>query len=244
MTDLQSRTAIVDGREIAFPVVVRDASIATVTVLGSARGAREALDGTGLEPVTPLPGRALWTVAAIDYRDNDLGTYHEIAIAVVVRRKGRSRLGSAVDLARARLHTHITHLPVDQRFTYLAGRELWGFPKTIDQLDFDRVGDRLQATWARDDQMILRLSTSASGRRRVPTTSLQTYTVMDGRTHVTDFTMGGCDGSFGSGLGVELELGDHPVADELRRAGLPGRPMSAIWVGRAEGSFGSPHAVD
>lgn len=244
MTDPQSRTAIIDGREVTFPVEVRDASIATVTVLGSARGAREALAGTGLEPVTPLPGRALWTVAAIDYRDNDLGEYHEIAIAVVVRKKGRSRLGSAADLARARLHTHITHLPVDQRFTYLAGRQLWGFPKTVDQLDFDRVGDQLQVMWSRDDQLILRLSTPASGRHRVPTTSLQTYTVIDGRTHVTDFTMSGQDGSFGSGLGVDLELGDHPVADELRRAGLPGRPMSAIWVGRATGSFGKPEPVD
>lgn len=243
MTETQ-QTTTVDGQEVTFPVVVRDASIATVTVLGSARGAREALAGTGLQPVTPLPGRALWTVAAIDYRDNDLGEYHEIAIAVVVRKKGRSRLGSAADLARARLHTHITHLPVDQRFTYLAGRQLWGFPKTIDQLDFDLVDDKLHATWARDDQVVLRLSTPASGGHRVPSTSLQTYTVMDGQTHVTDFTMGGGEGSFGSGFGVDLELGDHPVADELRQAGLPGRPMSAIWIGRANGSFGRPEPVD
>lgn len=243
MTQSQ-QTTTVDGQEVGFPVVVRDASIATVTVLGSARGAREALSGTDLEPVTPLPGRALWTVSAIDYRDNDLGDYHEIAIAVVVRKKGRSRLGSAADLARARLHTHITHLPVDQRFTYLAGRELWGFPKTIDQLHFDLVDGRLHATWARDGETILRLSAPASGRHRIPTTNLQTYTVMDGKTHVTDFTMGGREGSFGSGLGVDLELGEHPVADELRRAGLPGRPMSAIWIGRATGSFGRPDPVD
>lgn len=244
MTDAKTTSAVVDGRELTFPINVRDASIATVTVLGSARGARQVLQGTGLEPVTPLPGRALWTVSAIDYRDNDLGDYHELAVAVVVRKKGRSRLGSAVDLARARLHTHITHLPVDQRFTYLAGRELWGFPKTVDELAFDVVDDRLHATWVRDDQMILRLSAPAAGRHRIPATSLQTYTVMDGQTHVTDFTMGGTGGRFRSGLGVQIELGDHPVADELRQAGLPGRPISSIWIGRAEGSFGAPERVD
>jgi len=237
-------TATVDGVDLTFPVVVRDASIATVTVLGSARGARQALAGTGLEAVSPLPGRALWTVSAIDYRDNDLGDYLEIAIAVVVRRKGRSRFGSAVDLARARLHTHITHLPVNQRFTCLAGQQLWGFPKTMDQLSFDRVDVRLQATWSRDDQLIMRLVTPAVGRRPIPSTSLQTYTVMDDRTHVTEFTMGGSEGRFGSGVSVEIELGDHPVADELRRAGLPGRPMSAIWIGEASGSFGPPEPVD
>lgn len=241
---MSTQAHVVDGQEVTFPVEVRDASIATVTVMGSADGARRALAGTGLEPVTPLPGRALWTVAAIDYRDNDLGQYHELAIAVVVRRKGRSRLGSAADLARARLHTHITHLPVDQRFTYLAGRQLWGFPKTIDQLDFDLVGEQLRATWSRDGELILRLTAPASGRHRMPTTRLQTYTVIDGAPHVTDFTMRGRDGAFGSGMGVRIELGGHAVAEELRQAGLPGRPLSAIWIGRAEGSFGAPRPAD
>ena len=51
-------------------------------------------------------GQALFSIAMIDYRDNDLGDYNEVSLAFFVRRKGESPalgvpfLGSVVDFFR------------------------------------------------------------------------------------------------------------------------------------------------
>jgi len=69
---------ICDGREVRMPVVVRDAASGAATYLVSAAAARRLLPGPELDVVELLPGRAVLTLACIDYRDNDLGDYNEV----------------------------------------------------------------------------------------------------------------------------------------------------------------------
>ena len=65
---------IVQGRTVTMPVEVRDASSGAVTYLVSAAVARRLLPDDRLEIVEVLPGTALFSLAVIDYRDNDLGS--------------------------------------------------------------------------------------------------------------------------------------------------------------------------
>jgi hypothetical protein len=37
---------------------------------------------------------------------------------------------------------------------------------------------------------------------------------------------------------VRLVLGDHPLAEELRKLGLPKDPILSNWMGHMRGSFG------
>jgi hypothetical protein len=73
------------GPEVTMPVEVRDASSAAATYLVDAAVARTLLPTPQLDVVELLPGRALFSIAAIDYRDNDLGDYNEISLAFFVR---------------------------------------------------------------------------------------------------------------------------------------------------------------
>jgi hypothetical protein len=70
-----------------MPVVVRDATSAASTYLVDARTARTLLPGPELDVVELFPGRALLSVACIDYRDNDLGDYNEVSLAFFVRER-------------------------------------------------------------------------------------------------------------------------------------------------------------
>jgi len=92
-----------------MPVVVRDATSAAATYLVDAAAARRLLPGPELDVVELLPGRALFSIACIQYRDNDLGDYNEVSLAFFVRRRDEPRgvpwLGAAVDLMRSRLAT-------------------------------------------------------------------------------------------------------------------------------------------
>src|SRR5204862_5373757 len=162
-----------------MPVVVRDAASGAATYLVSAAAARRLLPGPELDVVELLPGRGVLTIACIDYRDNDLGDYNEVSLSLFVRRRderaGIPWLGAAVDLARNRLATWIWKLPVDQRFTCEAGRGIWGFPKTIERIDFRDGEGRRECRLVMDGRHVLTFSVVRGGRRTLPDAAMVTY---------------------------------------------------------------------
>jgi hypothetical protein len=208
--------------------------------LVSARAAQALLPGPELEIAEVMPGRGLLSISCIDYRDNDLGDYNEVSIAFFVRERGASRglpyAGTAIDMMRGRLPTHIIHLPVNQSFTCEAGRTIWGFPKTVDEIDFDTSGDRALCTWNKDGHNVLRVSLPIGGKRSFPEQTLCTYSYIDGELRKTEFTSSAED--LGIRLrGADIELGAHPIADELRSLGLPKPALMSMWMGKMKARF-------
>jgi len=204
------------------------------------RAAQALLPGPELEIAEVLPGRGLLSIACIDYRDNDLGDYDEVSIAFFVRergeRKGLPHLRAMADMMRGQLPTHILHLPVNQAFTCEAGRTIWGFPKTVDEIEFDWSGDRALCVWNRAGQNILKLDLPVGGHRELSEQALSTYSYIDGVLHRTRFVSSARN--FGVRLGgARIALGAHPIADALRSLGLPKPALMTMWMGKMQGRF-------
>ena len=237
---------IFDDREVRMPVVVRDAASGAATYLVSAAAARRLLPGPELDVVELLPGRAVLTIACIDYRDNDLGDYNEVSLSLFVRRRderaGVPWLGAVLDLVRNRLATWIWKLPVDQRFTCEAGRGIWGFPKTVEDIGFEDRDGRRSCRLVMDGRHVLTIGFHRAGARRLPDGEMVTYTWIDGALHATRFTSGagGVGIRFG---GAELVLGEHALAGELRALGLPRRALMSVWMEHMHGRFEAPERV-
>lgn len=233
-------TYVIQGREVPLPVIVRDASSGAATYAVPAAAARRLIPGTVIEPVEVWPGTALCSIAAIQYRDNDLGDYNEVSIAFFVRERGAPRgipyAGAVVDFFRGRVATYIRHLPVDQAFTCEAGRTIWGFPKTIERIDFALDGATARCTLEMNGQHVLSLALPRGGTRRLAEAPMVTYSFIDGMAHRTAFASGGDGVGFRLG-GAELTLGTHPIADELRSLGLPKRALMTMWMERMRGRF-------
>ncbi len=234
---------VFEGREVTMPVAVRDAASAAATYLVPTAAARRLLPGPELDVVELLPGRALFSIAAIDYRDNDLGDYNEVSLALFVRprggRGGVPYLSTALDFARNRVATFIWKLPVDQRFTCLAGRGVWGFPKSVEEIAFEDAGGRRSCRLAMDGRHVLTFSVARGGGRTLPDNTMTTYTYLDGRLHRTTFV----SGATGVGIhlgGAGLALGDHPLADQLRSLGLPRGALMSVWMEHSHGRFEAP----
>ena len=237
---------VIEGRTVTMPVVVRHATSAAATFLVNAAAARRLMPDPALDVVELLPGRALFSIACIQYRDNDLGNYNEVSLAFFVRRRDEPRgvpwLGAAVALMRSRLATWIWKLPVDQAFTCAAGRGIWGFPKTIEEITFTESEGRSSCRLVMGGRHVLTMAMAHGGERTLPDASMITYTVIEGRLHRTPFS----SGASGVGIhlgGVELALGDHPIANELRALGLPRRAMLGVWLGKMHGRFETPEPV-
>ncbi|MCG8588292.1 MAG: acetoacetate decarboxylase family protein, partial [Proteobacteria bacterium] len=187
------------------------------------------------------------SLAAIDYRDNDLGDYNEVSIAFFVRPRGDRPaipyLGNLLDLFRGRLGTFIYRLPVNQSFTRDAGEGIWGFPKTVEQIDMEKTATSCTCRLVMDGQHVLTVTLPRGGERTMSGSSLCTYTLIDGAPHRTRFTQGGTGTGFGRGSGVALELGGHPLAEELRSLGLPKRPFMTVWTEHMHGRFDAPEKL-
>jgi hypothetical protein len=226
------------GREVVLPVVVRDAATMSASFLVSAAAAREVMGEPRLALAEPLPGRAVCVLAAVEYRDNDLGRYNEVAVAFLVRHGG-SRLplvGTAVDALRGRLGAYIHWLPVTTDFSCAAGRDVWGFPKTVAEIEFADADCRRTCRLSADGAHVLTLTVARGGRRPMPETRLAAWATRDGILRRTPFV------SAGEGLGVRLggaalELGSHPRAEELRRLGLPRRAVMTTSVEHLRARF-------
>src|SRR4051794_18262241 len=223
----------VQGRTVAMPVEVRDATTATV-IYDVDLDAASALAPAGFQIIESSPGKAQLAIALVDYRDNDLGTYHEIGTIFFVRPVGGGPDG-----------TFITHLPVDAEFTCAAGNEIWGFPKSVERIDVTDTETSSRWALTMDSELVLDLTVPrGSGADEMPMMPMTSYTLLLGRPHATTFTQGGAGFSmtFG-GEGVELTLGGHPIAKELESLGLPREPALSTWLQRMRGSFEEPRPL-
>ncbi len=235
----------IQGRTIDLPVEVRDASSGAALFLVPASAAARLIP-SAFEIAEVLPGRGICSLAMVDYKDNDLGDYNEIAIGFMVVVKGARPfvpyLGTMIDLLRGRLASHIIHMPVDQSFTRDAGCMIWGYPKTLQEIEIEILGDQARARLEVDGEHALTLSLPRGGHRSVPDGQITTLSLIEGIPHrtVARQRIEGMGIRFG---GAEVELGVGRLADDLRSLGLPKRAMMSIWMEHMQASFGPPEKL-
>jgi hypothetical protein len=220
------------GTPITMPVQVADASAGTVIFDVSLDAAR-ALAPEGFEVIETEPGRAQFALALVDYRVNDLGSYHEVGTILFVRPSGGGEDGN-----------FITHLPVDQEFTCVAGNAIWGFPKSVEQIDVTQTDTSSRWVLTMGGELVLDVTVPRGGTDEMPPLPMTSYTLLDGRPHATKFTQGGSGSGMGFGEGVSLTLGTHPIAKELASLGLPdARVVITTWTEKMQATFEEPVAV-
>jgi hypothetical protein len=213
-----------------MPCVVRDASAGTAIFEVDA-GAARALVPDAFTIVETSPGRCQLVIAVIDYRDNDLGDYDEVGITFFV----------IPESAGGEAGTYIARLPVNQAFTCEAGRMIWGFPKSVEDIVIDRTDTAATCTLRMDGELVLRLAIPRGGSDEMPRMPMVTYSLIDGTPHRTAFMQGGSGSQVVlGGDGVTLELGNHPVAKELSALGLPAEAQLSTWTEHMQGTFEAP----
>lgn len=235
----------IQGQTVGFPVEVRDATSGAATFLVPSPVANRLIPDP-FEIAEVLPGRGICSLAMVDYKDNDLGDYNEIAIGFMVVPKGSRPsipyLGTMLDLIKGRLASHITHMPVDQSFTRDAGSMIWGYPKTVQQIDIEYLGSHARARLVYDGEHALTLTLLRGGKHSVANGSITTLSVIEGVPYrtIASQRIEGMGFHFGS---ARVELGTGRIADELRSLGLPKRALMCVWMEHMEARFGPPEKL-
>jgi hypothetical protein len=238
-------TYTIKRRKVRMPVDVRNATASVAYYLVSAEAAQALVEPSGLRVARTLPGRTLCTIGVMDYRDNDLGQYHEVAITFFVHEPGARAVpvvGGPLAMARGRLAAYIHQLPVDAEFSMAAGCGIWGFPKFMSTIEITREQGVETSRLSVDGVHVLTQSMRLGGTRSFAEREQISFALRDGRLYRTPSTMSGEGVGFRFG-GARIELGEHPIAGELRSLGLPKKPVFSTAIGRMRGSFGAPEVL-
>jgi hypothetical protein len=220
MTDTSTTWGEIQGHPITFPMEVEELRAATVLFSVPAPAAAALLPGDAFEVVEIAPGTAQLVIAACDYVRNPWGDYDELNLGFLAR-----PAGAPVEV----VGSFVYRMPVNQAFTCEAGNRVMGFPKTVEDLTVAYTDTRVTFRLGMGGHHVLTLSLPRAAPlgppERVAATS---YSYLDGVPYGTDLSM-----DMGTGLvdpaDVVLEIGDGPVADELRSLGLPRTPDVALW---------------
>jgi hypothetical protein len=245
---VDSGNYLIDGKPIAFPVVVADAAMLMNAFLVDAAVAQDILRGSGFRVLEMFPGKAVLQLLCVDYRTNDLGDYNEGAIIFPVLTPGETTpfpfFGALARMATGRVGNFVYRMPVDQAFTTHAGRFIWGFPKWVARIDIEFASKRASGTFYDDGELVYGIAAKTGGTARVKEQRIASLAIRDGRAWKTYGTNTGTGATFS--LGGEMPvIGDaHPLAQELRALGLPKKPLFTVSMTHTALTFSPPESVE
>jgi acetoacetate decarboxylase len=238
---------LIDGVEINMPVKVRRASNAFATFLVNAKAAQEWIASSGLEVIEILPGKAIMQLVGVDYKDNDLGDYNEAGVSFYVREPGTAKglpvIGALRAFMKGEATSYIHLLPVDQSFTMHAGRFIWGYPKWVAEIDIDENDKYYETRFSDNGQHVFTFRTKTGGKRSLNNQKQPSFGYRGGKLYKTVGIANGEGAEFSLG-GEAPVLGDHPIADQLRKLGLPKKPVFSGSVAELVMDFEPPAIYD
>ncbi|MEA2671432.1 MAG: hypothetical protein QOG45_1652 [Chloroflexota bacterium] len=224
-----TETVEVGGGSVQLPIHYRRADILTA-FFTAGRDAVERLLPDGLHPVNMGRDRTQLAISGANYLDSTLGPYGEVAITVPCThgRRAPAIVSAALQTLFPGFGYFVIHLPVTTPLADELGRSVWGYPKFLADIDFDRTPGHQRVRLAEGGAEILSLSVPQRGLPvrddrpwvfyatrdtdllRVTTPCRSIYQVLPG------------------GPGVRLQLGDHRIAAQLRRLRLSTRPLFSL----------------
>ncbi|MFN8052444.1 MAG: acetoacetate decarboxylase family protein [Acidimicrobiales bacterium] len=232
---------VVDGQRVTMPVEVRAARQAAATFLVRHSAAQQVIEHTGLRATRQPGGKAIASLALVDYTDNDLGSYKELALAFVV-----DDTEPPTGEKPKPVSTLIHRLPVTEHFTCAAGRGIWGFPKWIADLSVDFDDRGATCVLREGDTDVVRI-TMRRGRIPLPRRPMPMNAFSCDEAGVVRRTAWGTNGTGRQTVrpgGTTVEIGyGHPLADELRTLGLPKRALMTLFDDHMSATFGRPEVV-
>ncbi len=239
----ESKTRLSTGHEVSVPLSTR-ASVSGVTLSASADAVGSLLP-PALTPVRLTPRRAAVTIMSVDYSRigrGEIDPYNEVAIMIPAVPEAAGRQLPLLSALSGGVGGYVWQLPVTTEPACALGREIWGYPKSLAEIEIVEDDGVTRTRLTVDGQRVLSLAVEQPPTRDREL-SLSSYTLRNGDLHRTPNTFAGELGLRPLSRRVDWSLGDHEWADSLRSVALGTRPL-ARFGGDCEFTIGSPTPVN
>jgi hypothetical protein len=177
------------------------------------------------------PGVGAVTLASIEYHYvGGLDPYDEFAVIVPAVADARTDLPGAQllgGLLDGSIGGYVSYLPVTTEASVALGREIWGYPKEVADIEIEDRGASRRTTVSIDGERVVSLAV-----RKVETsereTTMRSYTELDGRLLGNRVDLGGEFALKPLRQRASFSLGPHERADELGKLGLREWPLATL----------------
>jgi hypothetical protein len=211
-----------DNRTLSVPLFYYDAMAIGAALLTPLDKIQRLLPTPRMQPVRLTPRHGLTTITAHACRYCDNGPYNEVAIGFPVTLSEGAPSFTRPSRRSTDVRTVYTrHLPVTTEIARDAGVEFANYPKFVADISFEGGNGRLCCRLAEKQDHILSLTVSHLDLEAGERTYIHSLTFREGRILRLEFVLSACErGMSRNAKDATLELGDHPIADELRKLGL------------------------
>lgn len=178
----------------------------------------------GLKPLIPsrlkplsFLGLSTLTLGGMEYREMNIGPYNEIVVLVPVRYTGALPPQARAGFLRERIGMYVMMISVTTQLSLDAGKDIWGYPKFLSEIEFQDQGERRVCLWKAEGKEILSFSVRKKGVKLPFNRELIDFSVRG--SELLKNALRGCfQLSISPGNHVQISFGPHPEGQKL--AGL------------------------
>ena len=222
--DTPRKTLDMAGESVEFPILYYDFRFVTAIFTTKTSKLQRLLPHPNFKAIDIWPGTGMLGITAFEYRDTSIGPYNEVAVSIPVRFPpgftfpGFSALPMMVKNV---FHIYIQHLPVTTEIALKGGVHFWNYPKFMSDITFQDQGENMEIKLKEGDRFIFKMRAKKLPTKRSALFEFHTYSIKE-RTVMHAFVDGKAPslGSRMMGEIAEIELGEHPISEELAELNL------------------------
>lgn len=204
-------------RTINVPLFYYDAASISVAFLTPLDKIRKLLPSPRMHPLRVTPWHGMTTINAYEYRDCDLGPYNEVAIGFPITIDQPSPVFTGILRKLPGIpKVYVHHLPVTTEIARDAGVEFANYPKFVADITFEKKNSALTCRLAHAQGHILTLTVCELPLQPLGRSYLHSVTFREGHILRLELIIERRQGISRKPAHAHLELGDHPIAQELR----------------------------
>lgn len=221
--DLEQHVRRLSTGDLHLPILYYNTTACFLSYRVSLEAIRTLLPD-GLEALTIPGGYGLATLAFFHYVDTSVGPYNEMGLAVAAYARGQ-RLRAWNPLQSTMPCMHVLDLPVTTDAAFNAGRQVWGYPKTIEPIQVSIRGRQLDFSvgTVKTKEPTLRVQATIGMGLPGRAPDMRTISILNGKAINTHITMRGsmnihrCS-AISTVISGESQLAIHLRALELQHA--------------------------
>ena len=225
-----------DSQAYNFPVKFEDVHYIASLYTANTNKVNNLLNGTGLKAGLHFFGKPVVALGLIQYKVSDLGAYNEIILAIpVIQVHEKTGWKNWLDLYsgfnKRKGGQFIIHIPVTTQRSVDAGRQIWGYPKTLlpilHEFSDGKINTSLMDT---DNQLLLEVSGKLGAGIAIPAMDLMTYSFLSEElTKTTVDVESGMQWKLNSNLRIQVKNNEHPMCKDILDLGINNkRPVFTI----------------
>jgi len=182
----------------------------------------------GLKPMS-VAGLSVCVIGCMEYRDLNIDPYNEVLLLVPVRYPGTLPSEAGSGSVRERIGFHVAIIAVNSQVSLDVGRNVWGYPKFLADIEFEETEGKRTCTWRAGEELIAFVSVRKKGIAFRYAGVLPDFSVLGNElvknVLKTRFTM-----RISRGARAEFSFGPHPVGQKLAALIRVRRPLCGVYA--------------